>query len=164
MALGNAVNATVQGLQSLNTSTGTWTGRTIIGSGGVTVTNGDGTSGNPTISLSGAGVTWTDVTTSIQALAINNGYVTDRSGGVAYTLPVTATLGDIIYIVGKLGIWTIAQNANQQITLGSVSSTVGVGGSLTATNVGDCVTLVCITSGTSTIWRILESIGNITVV
>lgn len=108
--------------------------------------------------------TWTDVTGATQTLAVANGYVTDRGAGVTYTLPATAALGDQIRIVGKLGIAVIAQNANQQISISSSSTTVGVGGSLTATNVGDCIWLVCITAGASTVWRAESSMGNWTVV
>jgi hypothetical protein len=72
-------------------------------------------------------------------------------------------LGDTIKIVGKLGTWSIAQNANQQILIGSASSTVGVGGSVAGTNVGDSIELVVITSGASTVWRSLSFVGNLTV-
>jgi len=107
--------------------------------------------------------TWTDVTGATQTLAVNNGYFTDRSGGVTYTLPATATLGDIIRIDGKLGLATVAQNANQAIRLGSSLTTTGVTGSLTATNVGDCLALRCSTAGASTIWIVESSMGNWTV-
>jgi hypothetical protein len=106
---------------------------------------------------------WTDVTSGAQALLANNGYVTDLGGGVTYTLPATANLGDQIMIVGKSGISTIDQNANQQITIASASSTVGVGGSVNGNNAGDCITLVCITAGASTVWRANSVIGNWTV-
>lgn len=164
MATGNAANANSTGIAVYN-GTGTWTGVTITaGNAGVSISNGNGTGGNPTISVVGGGVPWTDATGATQTLATNNGYVTDRGGGVAYTLPSTANLGDIMYVVGKSGAWTIAQNANQQITLGSSSSTIGVGGSIASTNAGDCVTMVCITAGASTVWRVIASMGNITVV
>lgn len=104
--------------------------------------------------------TWTDVTNPTQAMAIRNGYVTDLFGGVTYTLPATASLGDRIQIVGKLGITTIAQNANQQILLSSSSTTVGVTGTCVGTNLGDCITLICITAGTSTVWRASNFVGN----
>jgi hypothetical protein len=35
-----------------------------------------------------------DVTTATQTIAVQNGYVTDRGGGVNYTLPETANFGD----------------------------------------------------------------------
>jgi hypothetical protein len=52
MPLNNAVNAQTQGFQSLNTSTGVWNGRTLTPGTGITITNQDGTGGNPTISAS----------------------------------------------------------------------------------------------------------------
>ena len=97
--------------------------------------------------------TWTDVTSATQTLAVGNGYITDRGSGVTYTLPATASLGDVIEVVGKVGLWTITPNANQQIVNGALSGTIGPGGTLVATNAGDCVALVAIVSGASTVWR-----------
>jgi hypothetical protein len=133
---------------------------TLIAGPGINIANGSNTI---TLSVAGAGFTWTDVTGAAQALSIANGYVTDRGAGVTYTLPATANLGDEISIIGKLGLATIAQNANQQICLGNTNSTVGVGGSFTATNVGDCINLICITPGASTVWRAGNSVGNWTI-
>ena len=109
-----------------------------------------------------SGFPWTNVTGATQTLAVNNGYITDNTN-VTYTLPASASLGDTIKIVGKLGITTIAQNANQQILVGSASSTVGTGGSVAGTNVGDCIELICITSGASTVYRAASFVGNLTV-
>jgi hypothetical protein len=111
----------------------------------------------------GTGFATVDVTGATQALAVQTKYLTDNAGGVTYTLPASGALGDEIRIIGKLGLATIAQNANQQILLSSSSSTIGVTGSLTATNVGDCIWLVCITAGASTVWRAESSVGNWTV-
>lgn len=110
------------------------------------------------------GFPWTDVTSATQTLAVNNGYFTDRGAGVTYTLPATASLGDCIKIDGKLGLATVAQNANQAIRVGSLISTTGVGGSIVSTNVGDCITLRCSTAGASTIWIAETIVGNWTVV
>lgn len=106
------------------------------------------------------GFTWTDVTGATQALSVSNGYFTNRGAGVTYTLPATAALGDCIKIDGKLGITTIAQNANQSIRFSSLTSTVGVGGTLVGTNLGDCITLRCSTAGASTVWVVENSMGN----
>lgn len=133
----------------------------IVGGAGI-ATSGAGST--ITISAVGAGFTWNDATTATVPLVVENGYVTDRGGGVTYTLPATAIFGATIIIVGKLGAWTVAQNANQQITFGSSSSTIGVGGSIASTNVGDCIEMVVITAGASTVWRIRNAVGNITVV
>lgn len=134
---------------------------TITGGAGITITP----SANAIqISTSGGGFTWTDVTGTTQTLAVSNGYVSDNAGTVTFTLPASASLGDCIKIVGKLGAWTIAQNANQQICVGNTNSTVGVGGSVSSTNLGDCITLRCITAGASTVWRAESTMGNLTIV
>ncbi len=134
---------------------------TLSSTGGtILITNGAGSINLESVAV---GFSWTDVTGTTQALAINHGYVTDNGSNVTYTLPATAALGDEIKIVGKLGLTIVAQNANQQILMSSASSTVGVTGSITGTNVGDCVDLICITSGASTVWRSANFVGNWTV-
>lgn len=105
------------------------------------------------------GFLWVDATSSTQQMAIGTGYVTDDSGGVTYTLPATAVLGNMMKVVGKSGLATITPNALQQIVVGSVSGTVGVTGTCVANNVGDCIELVCITAGTSTVWRADSVVG-----
>jgi len=118
---------------------------------------------NGFVSVISGGFQWNDVTSATQTITAENGYVTDRGAGVTYTLPASGTFGDEFIITGKLGLWTLAQNANQQVTFSSSSSTVGVGGSLAATNLGDSIWCVCTTAGASTIWRVFNSVGNITV-
>jgi hypothetical protein len=162
MAAANALNISQAGYTVFD-GTGTFTGRTFQPGTGITLSNASGVSGNTTINATGGGFTWTDITGATQALVVQNGYVTDRGGGVTYTLPATAAFGEMIWVAGKLGLWTIAQNALQQILVGSASSTIGITGSLTATNVGDCVLLLCTTGGTSTVWRALNTVGNITI-
>jgi len=49
MVLGNSVDASVTGFQSLNAATGVWNGRTLIAGTGISISNGDGTAGDPTI-------------------------------------------------------------------------------------------------------------------
>jgi len=108
---------------------------------------------NGFVSLASGGFTWTDVTGATQTIAVQNGYLTDRGGGVTYTLSATATIGDTFIIVGKLGLATITPNANQQLLMGSTTGTVGATGTAVATNLGDSVTFVCTTSGVNTVWR-----------
>jgi len=103
--------------------------------------------------------TWTEVTGATQTLAVGNGYVTNRGGGITYTLPTTAALGDVIKIVGKSGIATITPNANQQIVIGSVNGTVGVTGTAVALIAGSCIALRCITAGASSVYRAEEYPG-----
>jgi hypothetical protein len=128
--------------------------------------NGAITTGNLntiTIDVVSSGFTWNNVTSSTQLIAIENAYVTNNAGGVTYTLPATANFGDTFIITGKAGLWTLAQNANQQILLAASSTTIGAMGSLTSTSVGDSITCVCITGGASTVWRAYNSMGNMIV-
>ena len=100
---------------------------------------------------SGGGLSWTDVTSGTQAMTANNGYTVDNGASlVTFTLPVTAAYGTILQVVGiSSGGWSIAQNAGQNITLGSVSTTVGTGGSLSSTIPSDQVQLLCVVADTT---------------
>lgn len=133
---------------------------TITAGSGVTVTNGAGTI---TVSSTGGGLTWVDVTGTTQAMAVNTGYTADNAALVTLTLPATAAFGSIFVVVGKLaGLWKIAQNAGQTIHFGITNTTTGTGGSLASTNQYDVVSLVCSTANTDFI--VTSSVGNITVV
>lgn len=154
---GSTLTINIQKSQAISSTDATKVGLANFNSAQFTV------DANGFVSSKSGGFTWNDVTSSTQTLAAQNGYVTDRGGGVTYTLPASGTLGDTIEIVGKAGLATIAQNANQQILLGSTSSTIGVGGSIVSTNAGDCITLICITAGASTVWRANSVIGNWTI-
>lgn len=129
----------------------------ITSTGGtLTITNGANTIN---MEVASGGFTWTDVTSATQVMAVENGYITDRGGGVVYTLPATAVLGAEMIVMGKLGLTTITPNANQQILIGSSSGSVGVTGTAVGNNLGDCITLVVITSGASTVWRAKAVVG-----
>ena len=104
--------------------------------------------------------TWTDVTSSTQTLATGNGYATDNAGGVTYTLPSTANLGDEIRILGKSGVATITPGTGQQIVMSTVSGTVGATGTAVGQNSGASCILQCITPGVSTVWRLLATSDN----
>ncbi|MDE3022115.1 MAG: hypothetical protein KGI54_09660 [Pseudomonadota bacterium] len=109
---------------------------------------------------------WTVVTAATQSISVNNGYFANAAtGGVAFTLPVTAAVGTVIRVSGMSGAsgWSIAQNASQQIQYGSVATTAGTGGSLASTNSdGDAVEIVCATA--NTLWVVQNSIGNLSYV
>jgi hypothetical protein len=137
------------------------TAATITAGTGVTITNG---AGSITIASVGAGLTWTVVTGTTQAAAVNNGYIANNAGLVTVTLPSTSAVGSIVAVTGMNNAtgWKVAQNAGNQIFFGTSSTTSGTGGSLASTNTYDTIYLLCVTANAN--WVVTNSIGNITVV
>ena len=134
---------------------------TLTAGTGVTITNG---AGSITVSAVGGGLTWTVVTGTTQAAAVNNGYIANNAGQVVVTLPAVSAVGDTVAVTGMNNAtgWKVAQNAGNQIFFGSSSTTAGTGGSLTSTATRDTVYLVCIVANGA--WNAVGSIGNLTVV
>ena len=148
-------------------------GQVIIGSGSgapaaATLTAGTGVSitnaaNAITINSVGSGLTWTVVTGATQAMLVNNGYIANRASNIAFSLPTTSAVGDVVAVFGMntaLG-WTIGYTTNQQIFIG-ISTTTLTTGSLSSTNIRDSVTLVCTTANLT--WTAVSIVGNITVV
>lgn len=131
----------------------------VLGAGGITTSG----SGN-TILIHGSGVhTWQNITAS-QALQVNHGYFCVSPGGaLVLSLPATSVLGDTIEVVldGATS-FTITQGAGQQIRLGNLATTAGVGGSLGSTQQGDCLKFVCRTA--NLLWVVTSSMGNPTII
>jgi len=120
---------------------------TITGTSGISVAVGAGTI---TLSGTGSGIGWNEITGASQTMAPDQGYVTNNAGLVTLTLPAVAAFGTVINIVGKgAGGWRIAQGAGQQIQVGSTASTVGAGGYVESTNRYDSIELLCTTANTT---------------
>jgi hypothetical protein len=116
-----------------------------------------------TITATGTGISWSEVTGTSQAAAVNSGYVANNAALVTVTLPDTAAVGDIVRVVGKgAGLWRLAQNASENINFGNLTSTTGVGGYVEATLRYDCLEVICTVANTT--WTVMSSIGNLTVV
>jgi hypothetical protein len=115
------------------------------------------------LSSSNVGSTqWTTATVS-GAITVNTSYVIKIAvpGLLSLTLPAIAVLGDMVEIVGySAGGWSIVQNALQSVRLGAVTSTIGVGGSVSSTLASDSIKMVCIVAGASTEWAIIYAVGN----
>jgi len=146
-------------------------GELVIGTGvapvAATLTAGSGiaianAAGSITIAATGSGLAWEEVTDAAKAMAVATAYGANRGGGVTFTLPATASAGTVMEIVGMAGLWVLAQNAGQTVYIGNTNTTAGVGGSLTATNAGDCIVLRCIVADTD--WRVQNMMGNPAVV
>lgn len=164
MPLGNAVNARVQGFQSLNTATGVWTGRSLTAGAGISITNNDGTGGNPVVSAT-AFTTWVTTAVNIATMTVFTGYFCITAGGIlTLGLPAVSVLGDTIEVSLKGATsWSITQpNAGSQIIVGSSNSTLGVGGTVTSTAQGDSIRLVCLSA--NAVWVMQSAVGNFIIV
>jgi hypothetical protein len=125
-----------------------------------------------TISASGGGgggLTYTEVTGTSQSAAVNNGYIANNASLVVVTLPSSASVGDIVEVVGSgAGGWKLAQNASQEIkwTAGGVDgtneTTAGTGGYLASIDRYDTVKVQCI--GNNNTWTVLRAKGQLTIV
>lgn len=147
-----SMTASMTNGQVLIGSTGaTPTPATLTAGPGVSITNG---AASITISGTGSGIGWTEVTGTSQAMTADSGWVANNAGLVTLTLPTTAAFGTAISIIGKgAGGWKIAQNASQIVQLGNTATTTGVGGSLASTNRFDSIDMICTTA--NTIWTVL---------
>lgn len=122
-----------------------------------------GSGNSVTFAVKGGGMTWNAVSGTSQALAAGNAYVPQNVALTTFSLPATASFGDFFIISGVgSGGWTVSQAAGQQILLGSFSSTLGVGGSLSSTLQSDSIQIVCVVPNTT--FKALDWTGNITVI
>jgi len=114
-----------------------------------------------TVNVTGTGVDWNAVTsaTNPNSLVNGNGYIPKGAGVVTFVLPAAAAIGDTFLIAGYGNLWTLTQNAGQSVTLGIQTTTVGVLGSVTASQVRDSIELVCVTANTE--FQIINGIGNL---
>ena len=106
-------------------------------------------------------VVWSEVTTTSQSASVNHAYITNNASQVNVTLPSSASIGDIVRVVGLgSGGWKLSQNASQYVYFGNLTSTTGTGGYLESTNEHDSIELVCVSTNG---WSVISSIGNITI-
>jgi len=132
---------------------------TLSAGAGVSITN---AAGSITIGAVGGGIGWEVVTDATKAMAIDVAYGANLAAGVTFTLPASVAAGSRFEVIGMAGLWVLAQNAGQTVYIGDTNTTAGVGGSLTATDAGDCIELICTVSDTN--FRVFSMMGNLTVV
>lgn len=151
---GSANNTNALTFATVNANVGTFTNPTVTVNAKGLVT---------AISNGSSGITWTEVTTTTQTAAINNGYIANNASLVTITLPTTAAVGSIVRVAGKgAGGWKIAQNASGIIHFGGVDTTTGTGGSLASFQRYDAIEIVCSVANNE--WVVLSSQGNITII
>jgi len=118
-----------------------------------------------TISVSGSGFSppsTTVITGTTQNAATNNVYITNNASLVTITAPTTCAVGDWLEIEGLgAGGWKLAQNASQNIHMGSSVTTTGTSGYLSSNNAYDSISMTCAVANTT--WLVDASQGNITV-
>lgn len=111
-----------------------------------------------------SGFIWNaSVSTPVNMLT-NNGYLQTVGSLTTFVLPTTSNFGDKIAVMGSSpGGWIITQGAGQQINIGSVSSTIGMGGSVSSTDQHDSIELICIQA--NLVWQVNSAPqGNLTIV
>jgi len=130
--------------------------------GSVTITN---TAGGINLEAAGGGssFTWSVVTASTASIAANTGIITDNATSVAVTLPATAAVGDMFRVVAKGGSgasFVLGVSTGQSIRFGNTFTTTS-SGTLSATQLGDAVEVVCSVANTAFI--VTSVVGNLTV-
>ena len=163
MATNNATNTpelTANGQTFIGSTGNNPVAGTLTAGTGIAIANGAGTI---TISASGSSG-WVDQSSATVTMTANTGYTADDGATlITFTLPTTSAIGDSVEINGKgAGLYTIAQATGQQIHFGNLASTSGAGGTVSSTLQYDCIRLRCITA--NTIWVVVSSVGNFTVV
>jgi hypothetical protein len=107
-------------------------------------------------SSSFTGILWSAIAAN-QALLPNRGYIC-TGGALLLSLPAVSSFAQIIEISLSGGTsFSITQGAGQQIGIGNLTTTAGVGGSLTSTSTGDSLRMICTVA--STTWRVLSQQG-----
>lgn len=92
---------------------------------------------------------WVTINTS-QTLVPNTNYYIDSNVPTVYTLPSIWPFGEEITLVNiGLSTFTLAQHAGQTVRIGNIVSTLGVGGSIESTEIGDTITLSAFVANTS---------------
>ena len=132
----------------------------VVGSGEIIVT---GNPGTHTLTISSAStLSWQKISAS-QTLVNGIGYFCVGGGALSLALPASSSVGDTISVAlaGSTS-WAITQSAGQQIIIGNLQSTSGVGGTVHSTQQGDTLTFVCLTA--NLVWYVISSMGNPTII
>lgn len=117
-----------------------------------------------TITVSSSGFSWVVVTSAMNPITLvkETGYICKGAGIVQFVLPAAASVGDTFFIKGYGNLWTLAQNALQTVSLGAVTTTSGIGGSIAASQIKDAIELLCVTANLE--FETLDSVGNLLIV
>jgi len=101
---------------------------------------------------------------SSTTMTSTTGYYVTGAGSITLTLPATSVTGSLIQVTStslNTSGFVIAQGPLQSIQFGKISTTVGSGGSLASSAIGDSLSLLCTVANTT--WQVVNSIGNLLV-
>lgn len=124
----------------------------------------EGWNGAAWINFVQAGVNW-KVIAANQTLVANEGYFVNGVGALnALLLPATMNVGDEIILIdiGGNG-FTVTQNALQSIIVGTSTTTVGLGGSVESTALGNKITILCFATDADFVANVISSGASIIV-
>lgn len=136
-------------------NTGNPPSRSTLNQGaGISITN---AAGSITISSSQSGLAWYTITSTLQGLFSDSGFIINSGSTCTLILPSTAFIGTSIYIVGRMGGWTVSQNTGQSILCSPGSTTVTTG-SLSSASPTDTLHLICSVADTE--WTVISQQSN----
>lgn len=114
------------------------------------------------IDLQAATLQTVPVSSTSQSMTANRVYIPHSASLTTFTLPTTATEGQLFQIVGEgSGGWRISQNASQQIVGVNVATTSGTSGSVQSTNANCTITIRCTVANSK--FTITSSQGTLTI-
>lgn len=145
MAINNAVNASIQGLQNFNATTGAWIGRTLTSNNAnFTVTNGDGTGGNPTFNFSGitqynvltggAGNTFNNVAPSTSGQLFTSSGASSQPTWTTTTYPATNAINTLLY-ASSANVMSALATANSGVLATNASGVPSITATPTVTSI-----------------------------
>lgn len=113
------------------------------------------------VAAAGGGLSYVNQNTSSVTMAPNTTYGCNNGASlITFTLPAAATAGQVFEIVGNSsGGWTLVYGSGQSVRFGNIITTTTTG-SLSSSNRGDCIKIICIVANTT--FSAYSSVGNIT--
>jgi hypothetical protein len=89
---------------------------------------------------------WQNVVNTGMTMQGNNGYIINNTSLVTLSMPASAQVGELLWVVGNQGSWKIQLNPGQIVNFGNKQSN---GGSISSSVPSDAIQLVCVVNNTT---------------